>query len=155
MLYKLNIILGLFLLTVSCSSHTKEHVYENSLFRVILKEQCKKLIRIKLINLHNDSIYSALPELMVYDDGIPIEGGIVDDYNKIIDNDIDPYNMDSSFSCDSIYCIVTDSIHLVFGQESRSYGQNKPTNRRLYLGICNSELSSFVEGYYTLYAVKE
>ena len=155
MFRKLNIIISFLLLTASCIPETKEYVYENSVFRVKLKEQCKNLVGIEVFNLQTASTYSAIPELVVYDDGIPVEGGLVNDYNKLINNDIDSISMEHIYSCVSVYSIFTDSIHLVFGQESQSLGQNKPTNRRLDLGIYDSKLPDFINGNYTLYAVEE
>lgn len=137
------------------ASEAREYVYENYTLRVVIKEQCNKLVSIDLINRHTSSTYFAVPELMVSDDGMPVEGGLVADYNEIINNDLSSCNTEDLFSCDSIYHIQTDSIDICFGQESRSLGQRTSALRRLDLSITNSKLPDFADGDYTLYAVKK
>lgn len=153
MLYKI-IIITFLLLVTSCKSETKESVYENSFFKVILNDQCNKLVCIELINIKTSATFSAIPELVVYDDKIPVEGGLVNDYNRLIDNNIES-DIENLYSCDSVYSVFTDSINLVFGQESRTVRKNNTINRRFDLGIYNSKLSDFMDGNYTLYAVEE
>ena len=151
---KINVIVALLLLSASCITDTKVYIYENSVFRAILTEQCNKLVGMELINLQTGSTYSTSPELSVYDDGVPVEGGLVSDYNKLIDNNLYHENIEDLYSCDSIYDIHTDSINICFGQESKYLGEVKPPHRRFDLVIWKSKLPDFADGEYTLYAVK-
>lgn len=140
-------ILALLFLFASCIVGEKEYIYENSNFRVILKEQCRKIVSMQLINLQTLSTYSAITDLIVYDDGIAVEGGIVVDYNTLLNNDIESCKIENLYSCDSLYDIHTDSVVMVLGLE-------RGTHRRLDLAIYKSGLSDFRNGNYTLYAVE-
>ena len=155
MLRKLTAIFVLALILSSCVACTKDYVYENSVFRVVLKERNNELVSIELINRQTASTYSAIPKLMIYDDGLPLEGGLVADYNKLIDNDLNSCSVEDLYSCDSVYGIEDDLITICFGRESRSLGQIESPNKRLDLNIRDSRLTDFVDGDYTLYTVKE
>ena len=146
MYHRLKPIIALLFLFASCIVGEKEYIYENSNFRVVLKEQCRKFICIELINRHTLSTYSAIPDLIIYDDGIAVEGGIVVDYNTLLNDDIKSCKIEDLYSCDSLYDSHTDSIIVVFGQE-------KGTHKRLDLAIYKSSLFDFRNGNYTLYAV--
>ena len=155
MFRKLIVIFVVLLLSITCIADMKESVYENSVFKVVLKERCNKLVYIELINRQTASTYSALPELIVYDDGVPVEGGLVADYNKLVNDDLNTCNTEDVYSCDSVYSIDADSIRICFGRESRSFGQTRYAYKRLDLNIRDSKLPDFIDGNYTLYIVKE
>ena len=122
---------------ISCNvNNVHDVVYESSKFRVVLKVGHEKIDKIELMNRFTQTKISySNPELLVWDDGIPIEGGLIADYNTLLDRDI--------FSCDSIYEIETDSINMVFGLE-------RITNQRLDLSIIKSMLINCPVGDCTL-----
>ena len=151
---KLSIYIVLTALFSSCIADTKEYVYEYADFRVILTEQCKELVCMELINRQTSSRYSAVPILTLDEYGDLMEGEFEIDNNKIIGDDILSISNDDIFSCDSLYHIETDSICIYFRQESRCLGEKK-SPRRLALYIDHSILRDFIDGDYTLYAVKK
>lgn len=136
----------LFSTLLSCASELNVYTYENSELRVVLKSDCDKITFIEMINKRNNSTYRAIPQLVMYDDEVPVEGGLVSDYNIMADYaSLDIKNL---YSCDSVYDIKTDSICLDFGQE-------RITHRRLDLYIYNSRLHDFIDGNYTLYVINK